>query len=203
MTTQEIKDIQAKLGVEVDGIWGSQSNAACVKHMKGLMAQSGRTWPKPKTQAFTDFWGPHGVEGGYTPPQKKITLPFPLYLYGDKSKLVKTLSPHVKAADAFLEAFENLVIQYPTQELREKAGVTVYDGLYNPRLMRGSSSTWSMHAWSLAIDLNASKNTLKMHWPKQAVMPFEVYECFARAGLSSLGWSDNRDAMHADTTPVG
>jgi hypothetical protein len=198
MTTQEIKDIQGKLGVEQDGIWGSQSNAACVKHMKGLMAASGRKFPKSKTAEFNAYWGPHGVPNGYTPPMKKITLPFTLYLYGDKNSPVKTLSPHEKAADAFLEAFENLAIQYPTQELRNKAGVTTYDGLYNPRLMRGSSTSWSLHSWAIAIDLDAEHNTLKMHWPKQAKMPFEVMECWAKAGIGNLGWQANFDSMHSE-----
>jgi D-alanyl-D-alanine carboxypeptidase len=202
MTTEEIKDIQRKIGVIPDGKWGKISNAACQKYLKDLMVKSGRSFPKPKTASFNEFWGPHGVAGGYTPPMKKITLPFTLYLYGDRNQPVHSLRPHEKAADAFLEAFEHLEAQYPTEEARNKAGITIYDGLYNPRLMRGSSTTWSMHSWAIALDLNAGPNGLHAHWPRKAVMPFEVYECFAKAGISSLGWSQNRDAMHAEAVGI-
>lgn len=196
MTTEEIKDIQRKVGVEADGVAGPKTKAAIQKHLKAIMATAPRQFPKVGTSAFHEFWGPHGIPNGYTPPQKKISLPFPLYLYGDRNSPVTTLRPHVKAADAFEEFFDHLAVQYPTQELRNKAGITTYDGLYNPRLMRGSSTSWSMHAWAIAIDLDAEHNGLKTPWPQKAEMPLEVYECAAKAGLQSLGWTRGNDGMH-------
>jgi hypothetical protein len=196
MTTEEIKAIQRKVGVEADGIAGPKTKAAIQKHLKAILDKAPRRFPKVGTKEFKEFWGPHGVPDGYAPPMKKITLPFPLYLYGNKNKSVTTLSVHEKAAEAFAEFFANLAVKYPTQSERGAVGITVYDGLYNPRLMRGSSSTWSMHAWAIAIDLNAEENGLKTPWPSKAVMPLEVYECAAIAGLQSLGWTRGNDAMH-------
>jgi hypothetical protein len=202
MTQNEIKDIQRKLGVTVDGYWGSESNAACVKHMNALVKASGFVFPKAYSSAFNTLWGPHGVPNGYTPPMKKIKLPFKLYLYGDKSSPVTTLSPHEKAADAFTKAFEELAKVYTTEEARDKAGINIYDGLYNPRLVRGSSSTWSMHSFAIAIDLDASRNGLHTYWPTKAHMPFEAIECFAKAGMRNLGYVMNRDSMHAECSGI-
>jgi hypothetical protein len=198
MTSEQIKDVQRKVGTTPDGVWGPKSNAACNRYLRSLMP-SDRVFPKAGTKAFLEFYGPHGVPGGYTPPTRKITLPFPIYLYGNKTKPIRALSPHEKCADAFAEAFENLLGMFPDSADRDAAGITVYDGLYNPRLMRGSSTTWSRHSWACAIDLNAAKNGLHTYWPTRAQMPLEVYECFARAGITSLGWKINRDAMHMES----
>jgi hypothetical protein len=195
MTSAQIKAIQTKIGVNPDGVWGPVSNAACKKHLRSLMPKES-PFPRVGTKDFIAFYGPHGVPGGYTPPMREIKLPFPIYLYGNKARPVKTLKPHEKCANAFLEAFEYLLQVYPTAEERDAAGITTYDGLYNPRLMRGSTTSWSMHSWACALDLNASRNGLHTYWPTRATMPLEVYECFAKAGIDSLGWTANRDAMH-------
>lgn len=197
MNSEQIRAIQRKIGVNDDAVWGPASNAACKKYLRALMPKD-KPFPKAGTKEFLAFYGPHGVPDGYTPPMREIKLPFTIYLYGNKAHPVKSLKPHEKCANAFLEAFERLLQQYPTAEERDAAGITVYDGLYNPRLMRGSTTSWSMHSWACAIDLNASKNGLHTYWPTRAAMPLEVYECFAKAGITSLGWTANRDAMHAE-----
>ena len=193
MTKDQIKEIQRKIGVEDDGIWGPKSSAACKAHLLALMPSPK---PFPKQSGVTEFFGPHGVPGGYTPPTKTITLPFPLYYEG---KPVTKLSPHAKCADSLLRVFERIKELYPTEESRTKAKVNVYDGLYNPRKMRGGSS-WSMHSWGIAIDLNAAENGLNTPWPTKATMPFNVMECFAKEGWTPAGAFWESDAMHSQAT---
>ncbi len=156
--------------------------------------------PFPKQARVESFYGPHGVKDGYTPPTKQITLPFTVYYEGSP---VTKLRPHELCADSLLAIFERLAQTFPTKSAREAAGVLIYDGLYNPRKMRGNNGSWSMHAWAIAIDLNASKNGNKIHWPTKAAMPLEVMECFAQEGWTPAGAFWSRDAMHFQATSVG
>ena len=154
-------------------------------------------FPASGTKAFIDFYGPNGVKGGYTPPSKKIKLPFSVFYEGAE---VKSLTVHEKCADSLLRVFERLAVVYPNRAARDAAGITIFDGVYNPRMMRGSSTSWSMHAWMVAIDLNAGKNGNKTSWPIAATMPIEVMECFAKEGWEAAGAFWGRDAMHFQAT---
>jgi hypothetical protein len=196
MTNEQIKAVQKRIGAEPDGFWGPLSIKACEKHLRGMMPKPA---PFPKQAKVEAFYGRHGVKNGFTPPTKKITLPFTIFYEGDA---VKVLRPHEKCADSLLAVFERLAIAFPTKEKRQAAGILTYDGLYNPRKMRGSTTEWSMHAWAIAIDLNASKNGNETHWPSKAVMPIEVMECFAQEGWTAAGAFWGRDAMHFQATSV-
>lgn len=198
MTRAEIIKTQQRIGVTADGFWGPVSIQACERHLRGMMPVPLRF---PKQSGVPTFYGPHGEQGGYTPPLRKIRLPFQLrcQLTG---QVVSHLQPHEKCADSLLAVFEHLARAYPTQAAREEAGIIAFDGLYNPRMMRGSSGVWSMHSWAIAIDLNSSRNGLRTHWPTVASMPIEVMECFAREGWTSGGAFWSRDAMHFQATAV-
>lgn len=196
MNQSEILRNQEKIGTTADGFWGPKSIAACQKYLRSLTPSPTR-FPAEGSKAFLEFYGPHGVKDGYTPPMKKFNLPFTVYY--EKTAVTK-LSAHSKCADSLLAVFERLAQAFPDDSSRRKAGILTYDGLYNPRLKRGSSTSWSMHSWATAIDLNASKNGNKTAWPVQAVMPIEVMECFAKEGWLSAGAFWGRDAMHFQAT---
>lgn len=196
MNQTQILKLQEKIGTLPDGFWGPRSIAACQKHLRGMMPTPTR-FPADGSSQFTKRYGPHGVEGGYTPPLKRITLPFTIY-YGETA--VKKLSPHEECADSLLTVFERLAVAFPSQQQRKDAGILTYDGLYNPRMKRGSSSSWSLHSWAAAIDFNAARNGNKTAWPVQAVMPLEVMECFAQEGWLAAGAFWGRDAMHFQAT---
>lgn len=200
MTTNQIKDLQRKIGTEPDGFWGNKSIAACQAHLRKLMPK-GRFPTQAQVSSGKSIFGPHGVPNGYAPSQKKITLPFPLWLYGNPMTATYSLSPHEKCADALLSVFQRLAEVYKTTEERKAAGILCFDGTYNPRPMRGGSA-WSMHAWAIAIDLNADKNGNATSWPAKAVMPLEVMECFAAEGFLAAGAFWGRDAMHFQATSV-
>ena len=79
----------------------------------------------------------------------------------------------------------------------ERAGlhteIKTYDGCYNNRSVRGSESK-SLHAWAMAIDLNASLEKLGQsgtHWSAQFVAIMKA------AGLFWGGdWRGRKDNMH-------
>jgi hypothetical protein len=200
MKQSEIIRTQERVGAVPDGFWGPKSVAACQAYLRTLMPVP---HPFPKQQHVAEFYGPHGEKGGFSPPTKKITLPFTIY-YTEKggTKSVRTLFPHERCADSLLGVFDRLAEVYPDKASREAAGVLVYDGLYNPRKMRGGAKLWSMHAWAIAIELNASRNGNKVHWPTNASMPIEVMECFCREGWTPAGAFWGRDAMHFQATSV-
>lgn len=196
MNESEIIRTQERVGAEGDGAWGPQSIAACQKYLRAMMPAP-HPFPAENSQTFLDLYGPHGETGGYTPPGKKFTLPFTIY-YEDNA--VKSLTAHEKCADSLLRVFARLAEAYPDTASRKAAGILTYDGLYNPRLKRGSSTAWSMHSWMNAIDLNAGENGNSTHWPVASTMPIEVMECFAQEGWLSAGAFWGRDAMHFQAT---
>ena len=196
MNEESIKHIQKRIGTKDDGDWGPNSIAACQDYLRKMMPKP-HPFPKEGSAAFDTFFGRHGVDGGFTPPGKKITLPFTIFY---ESKAVKSLTAHEKCADSLLAVFERLATVFPTPASRHEAGITTYDGLYNPRLKRGSSTSWSMHSWMNAIDLNAGENGNLVAWPVASTMPIEVMECFAQEGWLSAGAFWGRDAMHFQAT---
>ena len=194
MTTAQIQHVQTRIGAVPDGFWGPKSEAACRAHLLAMMPSP---HPFPKARDVAAFYGPHGQpDGDYSPPTQTIILPFPIFYDG---ALVTKLRPHEKCAASLLRVFERLAHTFRTEEERRAAGILTYDGLYNPRPMRGGSS-WSMHAWAIAIDFNADKNGNLAHWPTAATMPLEVMECFAKEGWMSAGAFWSRDAMHFQAT---
>lgn len=196
MKEAEIIRTQERVGTKGDGSWGQNSIDACQKYLRDMMP-SPHPFPAENTQEFLNFYGRHGEPDGFTPPGKKITLPFTIFYEG---KAVNSLTAHEKCADSLLRVFERLAKAFPDEKSRKAAGILTYDGLYNPRLKRGSSTSWSMHSWMNAIDLNAGENGNSTHWPVASTMPIEVIECFAQEGWLSAGAFWGRDAMHFQAT---
>ena len=62
MKESEIIRTQDRVGTVGDGFWGPQSIAACQKHLRGTMPSPAR-FPADGSNAFIDFYGPHGVKG--------------------------------------------------------------------------------------------------------------------------------------------
>ena len=199
MTRQEIIQLQEHVGTEPDGFWGPLSTAACQKHLRRMMPKPPAFPSQRDVSRGNSVYGPHGTPNGSSPPTKKIRLPFALHLYGDAAKKVTTLSPHARCADSLLAVFRRLGDVYPDTESRKASGILNYYGLYNPRSMRGGTA-WSMHAWAIAIDLDAPRNKNASHWPVRSKMPIEVMECFAKEGWMPAGAFWSRDAMHFQAT---
>jgi hypothetical protein len=71
--------------------------------------------------------------------------------------------------------------------------IKTYDGCFNERTVRGSFST-SLHAWAMAIDLNASIEKLGQHqtyWSNGFLMTMR------NCGIYWGGdWTNRKDSMH-------
>ena len=126
-----------------------------------------------------------------------ILLPYPMRLAWDLDTKVSKMRCHKLAAEAFLNVFNDLLAHYGLKEI-ERLGIDLFGGCFNYRKMRGGTS-WSKHAWAIAIDLDPARNKLKetaktARFARPEYQP--MIDIFYRHGFISLGIEENRDFMH-------
>lgn len=190
MNTNEIKAIQSKIGVTPDGFWGPKSIAACQKYLRALMP-SPNPWPKSDTSSMCRFYGNPGDE------KNLITIEFPFATFYEGKKVTR-FRCHKKVADSLVRALKNIGEKYGKDRgIMEEA--EDFGGVFNFRSKRGGSS-YSIHAWGAAIDLDADDNTFRDSWPMKSDMPLEIMEEFAKEGWLSGGAFWGYDAMHMQAT---
>jgi len=149
-------------------------------------------WPKQNYQSMVDYYGPVGEN------QTLLVLPYTLKLAWDSSAIVKRLTCNAKVAESVHTIFEQTLKLYGEKDLR-KLKLDVFGGCLNVRKMRGSTTSWSIHSWGAAIDLDPDNNQLK--WDKtKATFAKKEYEPFWKIvegeGWVSLGRQKNYDWMH-------
>ena len=148
-------------------------------------------WPKQDYSSMNAYFGPIGEN------QEKLDLPYPLVLAWDTSAIVKKVTCNVKIHKSLYTIFENTLKTYGLDEIK-KLKLDNFGGCLNVRKMRGGSS-WSIHSWGAAIDLDPDRNQLK--WGKdKATFAKKEYEPFWKIveseGWISLGRKKNYDWMH-------
>ena len=138
------------------------------------------------------YFGKANAEGTYL-----TTIDLPYTMYYDKQP-VKKMRCHKKVAQAFLNVFNDLLKTYGEKKINELE-INDFGGCFNYRLMRGSKTKLSAHAWGTAIDLDANRNTLK---ETSATARFArpeykaMIDIFEKHGFASLGRLKNYDYMH-------
>jgi len=156
------------------------------------------TWPKDNQTARNAFYGDPG-KGQIAAQMVPVVPPFAMYYEGRK---IKAIQFHRKAAPALLAALNEIwdYCQHDQKKV-DAAGVSNYAGAYNHRMVRGSSTKWSNHAYAAAIDLNAGENALGV---KKGTMPQFVVDAFCRQGAMWGGWYTSRpDWMHFEFVDNG
>ncbi|UAB84980.1 M15 family metallopeptidase [Zunongwangia sp. SCSIO 43204] len=83
------------------------------------------------------------------------------------------------------QAFAAVIANCLTQE------IISWDGCFNIRKQRGYN-TWSLHAWAIAIDINAARNPLG----QVPVMSPALVKCFTDNGFDWGGTWSRPDGMH-------
>lgn len=83
------------------------------------------------------------------------------------------------------QAFLNVITRGLVDQLK------TWDGCFNIRKKRGAAST-SLHAWGVAIDINAAWNG----FGKKPTMSAELVKCFTDAGFDWGGEWSKPDGMH-------
>lgn len=127
-----------------------------------------------------------------------ITLPYPMRIAWDLTKTVTKIKCHKLIAPNLKAVFDELLSTYGLPEL-QRLGIDLFGGCVSVRLMRGSKTRWSTHAYGIAIDLDPARNQLK--WGKdkaQFAKPeyAKMIEIFYKHGFEGLGPEEDRDWMH-------
>lgn len=138
------------------------------------------------------FYGPVGEN------QTSLILPYTLKLAWDSSVTVKKITCHKKVSASLYTIFEKTLKVYGEKDLR-KLRLDVFGGCLNVRKMRGSATSWSIHSWGAAIDLDPDNNQLR--WGRdRATFARKEYDEFWKIVEAekwlSLGRARNMDYMH-------
>lgn len=190
MTTPQIIAMQTRIGVTPDGFWGPKSIAQCRNYLRTMMPKN-NPWPYPDQASLRAFYGQPGDESNLV----MIQFPYPMLYAGKPCTRTRV---HKKCADSLLRVLTNIKGLLPTHpDIRDEA--EDYGGCFEFRNKRGGS-TYSLHAWGAAIDLDADDNTFRNNWPMQSDMPLEIMEAFAKEGWISAGAFWSYDSMHHQAT---
>jgi hypothetical protein len=146
----------------------------------------------PKQSAMDAFYGPKGTG------QVQLVLPYPMRIAWDLSSSVARFSCHKRVKESLERIFVRTRDHYGVAEIR-KLRLDLFGGCLNVRKMRGSSSTWSIHSWGCAVDIDPEHNPLKAH-RAQASLDNPEYDPFWSfvydEGAIGLGRERDYDWMH-------
>ncbi|MGL5010808.1 MAG: hypothetical protein ACRC6I_13080, partial [Paracoccaceae bacterium] len=153
----------------VDGFWGpvTQEAYAQLVHLidRGTLPPNWRddapsdanphVWPRDKdNQAeMRAFYGPPGA-----PPITRVRVPWKLRLAWDKTQTVTHIGCHAKVAGSVDAVLQKVHAHYGDAELR-RLRLDLYGGCFMNRKKR-RGSTWSTHAWAVALDWDPERNQL-------------------------------------------
>ena len=104
-------------------------------------------WPNQNYTAMVEYYGSVGEN------QTLLILPYTLKLAWEPTSVVKKLTCNVLVAESLHSIFEQTLKVYGEKDLR-KLRLDVFGGCLNVRKMRGSTTSWSIHSWGAAIDLD-------------------------------------------------
>ena len=146
------------------------------------------------TKAIIEKYGKPNQNGTYL---VSIKLPYPMRLAWDKKTSVTKMRVHKKAAQDFINVFNELLAVYGLAKI-QALGIDLFGGCFAFRAMRGGSD-YSRHSWGIAIDLDPERNQLK-ETSKTARFARPEYkpmiDIFYKHGFISLGREKNYDWMH-------
>lgn len=122
----------------------------------------------------------------------KVIPPFTMYYEG---KPISGITFHKKAAPYLKAALDEIWDKCNHNQVEiDHLGLSEYCGAYNPRMIRGSSTKWSNHAFAAAIDLFCSQNGFNTGRGK---MPQIAIDAFKRQGARWGGdYKHRTDPMH-------
>jgi hypothetical protein len=155
-------------------------------------------WPHDNPAELKAFYGDPG-KGEVEPQLIWVKAPWQMYFEG---KPIEHFRFHRRAAPCLLAALNEIWdFCHHDQTTIEHYGLHRFDGTYNHRLVRGSKTKWSNHAFGAAIDINAENNGFNTG---RGTMPDFVVRAFERQGFRWGGRYQHRtDPMHFEACDNG
>jgi hypothetical protein len=189
-TERETLKFQAKNGLKPDGVVGPKT-WAFVTTVSDNTPLSQR-WPKQDYTSMVNFYGPVGEN------QTQLDVPYKLKLAWAPSTTLTKVTCHQKVAKSLYTILENTLKTYGEKEI-SKLRLDVFGGILNVRKMRGGSS-WSIHSWGAAIDLDPDNNQLR--WGKdKASFAKPIYNDFWKI-VEAEGWVSLLKERNMDAMPI-
>jgi hypothetical protein len=164
----------------------------------------------PKQSECRQFYGDPDTNGDGTPDAAweaahlvNIAPPYKMRFAWDIGREVSTIRCHKLVAHDLSAILLEISEAYEHNLSRLKdAGLDLYGGCYNFRMMRGSTRL-SMHSYACAIDINPSANPLGKAWmPNAGMMPMGVVTIFERHGWVWGGRWSRPDCQHFQAASV-
>ena len=209
-----LKDYFAQVGLKTEGFYtgeldnwfGDKSREALSKGREKIVGQNRpdedgavntnvRCW-SPTTAQLRAKYGEVGEN------QTMVECPYPLRLDWDLEVTIQKFSCHKLVCDEIRQAMEKILATYGLERIQE-LGLDRFGGCLNVRKKRGGSS-YSTHAWGIAVDWFPSANTFR-ETSKTARFATPAYKQFMdiwqNLGWMSLGRCYDFDWMHFQRNP--
>ena len=175
----------------VEKLWPEVAFAPAPKPAPKIVVAPKKTYSWPRQSSCEDFYGEVGTS------QVKCQLPFTMVLAWDTGTKLTSYSCH-KLVKEPMERIWNRVYEHYGYDKIVDLRLHMFGGCLNVRKMRGGSS-WSQHAWGIAVDIDPERNALHTTW-KNAQMSKPEYEKFVQfwydEGAINLGVERDFDPMH-------
>lgn len=148
-------------------------------------------WPRDDQGELIAFYGDPATDE-VEPQLVSVAAPWQMFY---ENKPISHFMFHQKAVGALTAALAEIwQVCKEEQTLVEHYGLHRFSGTYNKRLVRGSQTKWSNHAFGAAIDLDAEHNGMGA---SKGVMPDFAVRAFKRQGARWGGdYHGRKDPMH-------
>lgn len=190
LTPFELQAVLAEAGFykgAIDGVIGPKTRAALA-----AWRQSRNPVAAIPTEArVREVYGEPGEN------QSFVALPYAMRLSWDLDTVIRRFACHKLVVERMGAIFEDTLAEYGAD------GVTalrldIFGGCLNVRPKRGGSS-WSMHSWGIAVDIDPTRNQLKWDHTKAALAKPEYrpfWSIVEKHGAVSYGRVYDRDWQH-------
>jgi len=190
----------------VDGLWGTQTDYAVnvirERIQNSLAAPNFRdaedldqarkhVWPRQTEHEVRAFFGPVGKN------LTRLELPYTHRLAWNKSQRLDSYMCHEKVHDSLSRVLTKVLAHYGETRIQELR-LDLFGGCYNKRKKKGGT-TWSMHAWAIAVDYDTENNRFKWGWERASFARPEYddwWRIWESEKWTSLGRARNFDWMH-------
>lgn len=190
----------------IDGLWGTQTDYAVnvireriqnsriapdFRDQEDLDPTRQHKWPRQTQGQVKAFFGPVGKN------LVRLQLPFTHRLAWDKTRRLDSYFCHEKVHDSLSRILAKVLATYGETRIRELR-LDLFGGCYNKRKKKGGT-TWSMHAWAVAVDYDPEHNRFRWGWEKASFARPEYddwWKIWEGEGWTSLGRARNYDWMH-------